>query len=280
MAVAAIIGGGVVAAAGAIYGAYSDYQNDKAQAKHKQEMIIYNRDTARDTMEKELAIAREEDEYQAGVLNRQADWAEGQNAQQAGLAMQGTYITSLGYNKEITDRMAQNEQEGGAITARAAMSGIRNTGSAALVRDITDQNNAQDVAHAQMTAEAATEGAVASNIAQYEGALENLAVTRQQADRRVARYNEGSDFMDLYYYRRERITGEASLQTTYLDDMIDRSYWNNLIGGAFDAAGAGLGIYKTGLNYNLWGPNKPTKSGASSSSSTIGTGTTYAPAWG
>lgn len=279
MAVAAIIGGGI-AAAGAIYGAVSDYQNDKAQAKHQQEMINYNRDTALSTMEKELAIAREEDEYQAGVLNRQADWAEGQNAQQAGLAMQGTYITSLGYNKEITDRMAQNEQEGGAITARAAMSGIRNTGSAALVRDITDQNNAQDVAHAQMTAEAATEGAVASNIAQYEGALENLAVTRQQADRRVARYNDGSEFMDLYNYRRERITGEAALQTTYLDDMIDRSFWNNLIGGAFDVAGAGLGIYTTGLNYNLWGPNKPTKSGASSSSSTIGTGTTYAPAWG
>lgn len=256
MATAAAIIGGGIAVGGAIYNAYSSHQNTKREAEHKKALIEYNETTALETMNKELAINLEEDTYQAGVLRRKADWAEGQNAQNAGLAMQDTYITGLGHSKEITERIAANEMQGDSMTARAAVSGVRNTGTVAAARAAADQEGAADVDFATQMARAAQQAGVTRNVQAYEGTKENLATTRQAAARRLAQYEEGSEFMDLYNYRRERITGQNDLQTTYLDDMIDRSFWDSLIGGTLGAGAAAVNAYNYGYQYDLWG-NKP-----------------------
>lgn len=253
-----IIGAGVSLVGGA-YNSYSSHQKTKREAQQQKALIEYNEKTALDTMEKELAINLEEDTYQAGVLRRQADWTEGQNAQNAGLAMQDTYITGLGHSKEITERIAANEMQGDAMTARAAMSGVRNTGTVATARAAADQEGAADVDFATQMARAAQQAGVTRNVQAYEGTKENLATTRQAAARRLAQYEEGSEFMDLYNYRRKRIIGQNDLQTTYLDDMIDRSFWDSLFGGLLGAGASAVNAYNTGYQYDLWG-NKPTPS--------------------
>lgn len=254
-----IIGGGVVSAVGAGYEAWSGHQQTKREAEQQKALMEYNEETALGTMDRELAMHIEEDQYQAGVLRRQADWAEGQNAQNAGMAMQDTYLTSLGHTKQIADEIANNELQGDAMTARAAVSGVRNTGSVSTARTLADQAGQANVDYATQMAQAAMNRGVSQNIQAYEGTRENLATTRQAADRRLAQYEEGSEFMDLYNYRRERITGENDLRSTYLDDLVDASFWDSLIGGTLGVGASAANAYTSGYKYDLWG-NRPTAS--------------------
>ena len=231
-------------------------RNDKKrEAKAAKKAAEYQRDTILGEMEKELAIKKQEAEEWAAEVRLQSAQAEGRIEQSYGENVQNAYITQLNSENAFLKGKVENQRSIGGLKSQAGASGVRNSGSVELLVATEQAANNAEEGLARRTIDSGMSAMVSgSQVSRREG-LDKVEQVRKKASDTLAQFDEGSAYMDLYNYKRERVTGATALQTEYLDDVIDSTYdWSGYLGDAIKiGAYAGMGALGAGAGMGVWG---------------------------
>jgi len=175
-------------------------------------------------MHRELEMSMEQSNDQANALEQSIT----SGAEQ-------TYMGQIAAEGRLLDTMQQGEEASGALAARAGASGIKSGGTMAevLQSQIGQQTN-------QMRKQIDSAREINMEGLKTQGrALNNM---RNQ-------YDQGSSFMDLYNYKRQRVTEGAQLDIDYANKIYDQNKYNLgwFLADAFDVIGAGANVFTSGV---------------------------------
>lgn len=213
-------------------------QRDQArkEARHQKKLANYRRDTVLGSMEKELVMGMESDYERRGDIDTQM-------RSQATASAQNTYIGQLGAENQYMGMLASNERAMGELQTQQGASGTK--------ADV----NLQTVINAELQANASAQRNQIDkglNLSTYQNQLATDAA-KTEIDRLGRKYDPNSAVMNLYNYKRSRVTGETAIQTNYLDDVIKDNTYNgqwfmaDLLGGLGAATDATASIAGIGL---------------------------------
>ena len=157
-------------------------------------------------MHRELGMSMEQSYEQANALEQSIT----SGAEQ-------TYMGQVAAEGRLLDTMQQGEEASGALAARAGASGIKSGGTMA---DVLQSQVGQQTSQMRKQIDSARETSMAE-LGTQGRALNNM---RDQ-------YDQGSSFMDLYNYKRQRVTKEAQLDIDYANKVYGKG-----LGGVVSAA--------------------------------------------
>lgn len=236
--IAALVVGGIAKAVGGILEGHQTRENNREEAERQKELAEYRKNTALGTMQRELGVAMEGDYLAYGDIQNQL-------AGEITSSAQGTYIGQLAAEDQYTGLLASNERASGELVAQQGASGTK--------QDIT----LQTVIDSELRANANTQRTQIDKGLEMNAYRNKLVADsgQEQLERLGRKYEPNSAFMRLYDYKRERITGETKLQTSYLDDIIRSNQYNagwffsDLLGVTAAASDTATAGYSMGL----WG---------------------------
>ena len=251
--------GSAVSVAGTIYNNTQEQEKVREQATQAIAETNYQRDTNLNTMEKQLAGSMEND-----YLGAQ-DLEASRNANSVASA-QSSYMGQLAAEEQYASGLVQNARNSGELSLSMGASGAKEDLALATV------------INAEMTQNAAAQrGGIdkTRGLATFQRDTTNQA-SRTSQGRLEQKYDDGSAVRSLYNYQRERITGGAELETTYLqaaiDDNSDYMSWGNwwgsdsMWGDLLTAGSAVADIGKWAVGQGGFGSGSGTKASGSGSS--------------
>lgn len=227
----------------------------KEQNENQQEANEYRRDTILGEMERELAIEKQQANQWASEVRLQAAQSEGRIEQSYGENVQNAYITQLNSENALLKGKVENQRSIGGLKAQVGSSGVRNSGSVELLVATELAANNTEETLARKTIDSGMSAMVSgSQVSRREG-LDKVEQVRSKVNQTLANFDEGSAYMDLYNYKRERVIGSTDLANEaledangYLDSVIDSTYdWTGYLGDAIKiGAFAGMGAMTGG----------------------------------
>ena len=218
--------------AGSIYNNKPEEERQREQAEQSKKEAEFQRDTQLGTMERQL------------VQNMGSDYESAQDIEAARnasaiSASQSTYVSQLAAEEQFSTGLAQNAQSMGDLERSMGASGAKEDTTLATIV----QNEMNASASVQRQNIDKTMGLSAYQL------QENARQSKTQQARLEGKYQPGSAVMNLYNYQRQRINEGTTLETTYLDSVIednsDYLSWSNWWGsdamwGDVLTAGAGM----------------------------------------
>jgi hypothetical protein len=213
------------------------------QARYQREMAEFQKESALETMERELAMGMETEYEQMGE-------AETQLLGQSAASYQQTYIGQLAAEQEYTQALTGAERAMGDIQAQQASSGTK--------EDITLQTIINSEIQQDLNAQR-TRIDKGLSLSDYQTQL-GIRSAKAEIDRLGRKYEPNSAFMNLYNYKRERVTGETAIQLAHINtqEAIQTSYLDSIIRANrapkwdWDTT---LDVFTTGLDVaaKIWG---------------------------
>jgi hypothetical protein len=184
------------------------------QARYQREMAEFQKESALETMEKELAMGMETEYEQMGE-------AETQLLGQSAASYQQTYIGQLAAEQEYTQALTGAERAMGDIQAQQASSGAK--------EDITLQTIINSEIQQNLNAQR-TRIDKGLSLSDYQTQL-GIRSAKVEIDRLGRKYEPNSAFMNLYNYKRERVTGETAIQLAHINtqEALQTSYLDSII---------------------------------------------------
>lgn len=243
--IAALAIGGIASAVGGILErknqrneATKKANQEKDQLGFQKQELEYQKNTALGTMEQELGLQKAE---------TLANAADSDAATIAGFtsSMEDTYLSQLGAEAQYRDVLQQGEQAQGSITAAAGSGGIRGND---IVGNVIAGQFQEQAALKRKTIDSGIGASVTKAKTMADLSMGETARMRAQFD-------DGSAFMALYDYKRQRIQGAADIQSlamedqsSYLDSVIkDNKYnWNWFAADALGVTTAAANAYVAG----------------------------------
>ena len=250
--IAALVIGAAVKAIGAIASNANERKETREQAEYdmdqanlREQALDYEKDTALGNLEKQTGIAQQDAYSQAAATEKEAI---GQYTEQASQ----TYLGQLAAEENFMDLRQAGFEAQGQMTATTGASGIRKNDT---LGGVLDRQIAQKETAARRSIDASRDGSMYGAGRQLERANSAAGLAREQ-------FQQGSAYMNLYDYRRERIEGAADIQAlsierqkTYLQDTIDEQdygkdswFWIDLL----SVAGAASDAYSQGYSLGAW----------------------------
>ena len=175
-------------------------------------------------MHRELGMSMEQSYEQANALEQSIT----SGAEQ-------TYMGQVAAEGRLLDTMQQGEEASGALAARAGASGIKSGGTMA---EVLQSQIGQQTSQMRKQIDSAR-----------EINMEGLKTQGRALNNMRNQYDQGSSFMDLYNYKRQRVTEGAQLDIDYANKVYDQNKYNAswFLADAFDVIGTGANIYTSGV---------------------------------
>lgn len=243
--IALIVGAAATAGAGILSRA-NERQEAKDKANYQKEQLALQTETNLGMLDKDLAAQKDSDFTQATAIERGA-------LGELTAGMQQTYIEQLGAESQHMDLMSTTAQEKGAVQAQEGMSGAR---SDITLGSIVSADQSRRVKESRSAIDRGVKTSV--GIGQM-----NFGESKTRAKTLRERYSEGSAVMDLYNFKKQQIQKGDTLESGWLDDVIeDNTYnWQWAMADVFGVAGAassavasayGMGAIGGGAKSNLF----------------------------
>lgn len=228
------------------------------KAKAEKDAAEYQRDTILGEMERELAIKKQEAGDWVDEVRLQSAQAEGRIEQSYGENVQNAYITQLNSENALLKEKVENQRSIGGLTSQIGSSGVRNSGSVELLVATEQAADAAEEGLSRKGIDSGMRAMVSGSQASRREGIDKVGQVRTKADSTMAQFDPGSAYMDLYNFKRERVTGSTAMQTAYLDSAIDSTYdWTGYLG---DAIRIGSGAF---MGFQAGGPVGAAFGGAS-----------------
>lgn len=181
-------------------------------------------------MHKELGIEAEQTYDQANALETSLT-----------SGAQNTYLGQLAAEGRLLDTMQQGEEAAGSLAARAGASGVKSGGTLA---DVLQSQTAERTGLMRKSIDSARE----TSMAEFGTQAKTLGKMRSQFD-------QGSAYMDLYRFKRDRVTQGAQMDIDYANKVYNQNKYNLgwFAADLFDTISAGASMYTAGAGAGWFG---------------------------
>jgi hypothetical protein len=225
--------------------------DEQLDIKNKQDILTQQYQNQQSVSEAELAYEKEQIEQQKKEAEQQAGKIESEARFSYGQGMENTFSSQGQQEASFLKAKADSARGLSAQTAAAGLSGVKNSGTTALLQSEASADAADDLAASRASLDASRTASIKQTQFAYDDALTTAANIR-------ANIKDGASYLAVYNAKQKANASLYNLQSSQLSDAYTRAGWNDtkafasFLGGAAGGLSTGYSAFKLGTDAGWW----------------------------